>query len=82
MTQLYFILIGLLSLSLVIFQTLSQVKEEIEKLKENIRKVEEMDVTRAELGNLEMELPWAVVSLMVIIQFYKTGKHLSDRTQV
>lgn len=45
------------------FQALSQVKGEIQKLKENIRRLEEMDGSRTELSNLEMELQWAMVSL-------------------
>ena len=44
-------------------QTLSQEKKQIEKLKESIHRLEEMDESRAELSNLEMELHWATVSL-------------------
>lgn len=50
-------------LSSVIFQALSQVKGEIQKLKESIRRLEEMDGSRTELSNFEMELQWAMVSL-------------------
>jgi len=32
-------------------------------LKENIHRLEEMDESRAELNNLEMELQWATVNL-------------------
>ncbi|XP_018057117.1 PREDICTED: structural maintenance of chromosomes protein 6 [Atta colombica] len=39
--------------------TLSQEKKQIEKLKESIHRLEEMDESRAELFNLEMELHWA-----------------------
>ncbi|KAG5311912.1 SMC6 protein, partial [Pseudoatta argentina] len=39
--------------------TLSQEKKQIEKLKESIHRLEEMDESRAELSNLEMELHWA-----------------------
>lgn len=49
------------------FQALSQVKAEINKLKDNIRKVEGMAESRTELVNLEKELPWAVVSLTIMI---------------
>ncbi|XP_071562380.1 structural maintenance of chromosomes protein 6-like [Temnothorax nylanderi] len=38
---------------------LSQVKGEIQKLKESIHRLEEMDESRTELSNLEMELQWA-----------------------
>ncbi|XP_014472533.1 PREDICTED: structural maintenance of chromosomes protein 6 isoform X2 [Dinoponera quadriceps] len=44
------------------YETMSQIKSEIEKLKDNISKVESMDESRAELTNLENELPWAIVS--------------------
>lgn len=44
------------------FQALAQVKGEIQKLKESIRRLEEMDESRTELNNLEMELQWAMVS--------------------
>jgi len=44
-------------------QALSQVKGEIQRLKENIHRLEEMDESRAELNNLEMELQWATVNL-------------------
>lgn len=44
------------------FQALAQVKAEIQKLKESIHRLEEMDESRAELNNLEMELQWAMVS--------------------
>ncbi|XP_071562510.1 structural maintenance of chromosomes protein 6-like [Temnothorax nylanderi] len=37
----------------------SQVKGEIQKLKESIHRLEVMDESRAELSNLEMELQWA-----------------------
>jgi len=47
----------------IICQTLSQEKKQIEKLKESIHRLEEMDESRAELFNLEMELHWATVSL-------------------
>ncbi|KYN09467.1 Structural maintenance of chromosomes protein 6 [Trachymyrmex cornetzi] len=40
--------------------TLSQEKKQIEKLKESIHRLEEMDESRAELSNLEMELHWAM----------------------
>ncbi|XP_072747857.1 structural maintenance of chromosomes protein 6 [Anoplolepis gracilipes] len=40
-------------------QALLQVKKEIEKLKDHIRRLEEIDVSREELNNLEMELQWA-----------------------
>ncbi|XP_077272905.1 structural maintenance of chromosomes 6 [Temnothorax americanus] len=39
---------------------LSQVKGEIQKLKESIHRLEEMDESRAELNNLETELQWAM----------------------
>ncbi|XP_071651384.1 structural maintenance of chromosomes protein 6 [Temnothorax longispinosus] len=39
---------------------LSQVKGEIQKLKESIHRLEEMDESRAELSNLETELQWAM----------------------
>lgn len=38
------------------------VKAEIEKLKESLRRLEEIDESRTELNNLEMELQWAIVS--------------------
>jgi DNA polymerase III gamma/tau subunit len=44
------------------FQALSQVRTEIQKLKENIHRLEEMDMSRLELSNLEKELQWATVS--------------------
>ncbi|XP_018302040.1 structural maintenance of chromosomes protein 6 [Mycetomoellerius zeteki] len=40
-------------------ETLSQEKKQIEKLNESIHRLEEMDESRAELSNLEMELHWA-----------------------
>lgn len=40
-------------------EALLQVKTEIERLKENIHRLEEIDESRAELNNLEMELEWA-----------------------
>ncbi|XP_025269792.1 structural maintenance of chromosomes protein 6 isoform X2 [Camponotus floridanus] len=40
-------------------EALLQVKTEIQKLKENIHRVEEIDESRTELNNLEMELQWA-----------------------
>lgn len=54
----------LLYRELIIFfsQALSQVRTEIKKLKENIHRLEEIDESRAELNNLEMELQWAKVS--------------------
>ncbi|XP_024886675.1 structural maintenance of chromosomes protein 6-like, partial [Temnothorax curvispinosus] len=39
---------------------LSQVKGEIQKLKESIHRLEEMDESRAELSNLETEFQWAM----------------------
>jgi len=44
------------------FQALAQIKGEIQKLKESIHRLEEMDESRTELNNLEMELQWAMVS--------------------
>lgn len=44
------------------FQALVQVKGEIQKLRESIHRLEEMDESREELRNLEMELQWAMVS--------------------
>lgn len=39
---------------------LSQVKAEIQKLKESIHRLEAIDESRAELSDLEMELQWAI----------------------
>ncbi|KAL0107751.1 hypothetical protein PUN28_014797 [Cardiocondyla obscurior] len=40
--------------------TLSQVKGEIQKLKDSVHRLEEVDVSRKELASLEMELQWAI----------------------
>ncbi|XP_018392244.1 PREDICTED: structural maintenance of chromosomes protein 6 [Cyphomyrmex costatus] len=40
-------------------ETLYHEKKQIQKLEESIRRLEEMDESRAELSNLEMELHWA-----------------------
>lgn len=45
-----------------LFQALAQVKGEIQKLKESIHRLEEIDESREELRNFEMELQWAMVS--------------------
>lgn len=65
------------------FQTLLQIKAEIQKLKENIQRLEEIDESRAELNNLEMELQWATVSsniktveIMKVFSFEKTFRYL------
>lgn len=49
------------------FQTLTQVKKDIQKLKTNVQTVEKLDKTRDELNNLEMELYWATVNFYQFI---------------
>lgn len=49
-------------LSLTMFQALAHIKGEIQKLKESIHRLEEIDESRDEVINLEKELQWATVS--------------------